>query len=253
MLQAITNFSSGLSFHGKGVRFGFRHPKLLGLAVLPFLMTLVLYIFAFHLFTLYAEALLQMIWSVDPEGSSRYVGWLYWIYMHVVKYLLYAVVLVIMFYTFIVLSNILASPFYDHIATKYEQDYARKEGSDRKSGSESGKSILGIIKEELKKAAFMLCIPLILMFIPVIGGFLGFIVAALFVAWDYVDFSLSRDHPLLKERLRRLWRHKFSLIGFGFPLVIPFLGLFLLPFAILGATRLYYEKIVPLQSPNSAP
>lgn len=241
MIRVVKDFSQGLGFHVRGVRFGLKHPGLLGLAVLPFLMTLVLYIFAFHLFTLYAEELLKTIWSMDPETSSRYVGWLYWIYIHILKYFLYLVALVVMFYTFIILSNILASPFYDRIATKYERNH----GTNRRSADQTDRDrgILSVMKEELKKAVFMLIIPLVLLFVPIIGGVLGFLVAAVFVAWDYVDFSLSRDHPALKDRLRRLWRHKSILVGFGFPLVIPFLGLILLPFAILGSTLLYHEKM----------
>jgi CysZ protein len=161
--------------------------------------------------------------------------------MHVLKYLIYGVLLVVMFYTFIVLSNILASPFYDHITMKYERDHAP-----HRTGGEETTGVRGILitmKEEIKKAAFMLIIPLILMFIPVVGGVLGFLVAAVFVAWDYVDFSLARDYPRLRHRLSKLWHHKSLLVGFGFPLVIPFLGLIVLPFAILGSTLLYHEKM----------
>lgn len=250
MFQAAKNFSQGLGFHTKGMRFGLKHPTLLALAVLPFLMTVVLYVFAFHLFTLYAENLLQKIWYVDPEASARYVGWLYWIYMHIIKYLLYTILLVIMFYTFIILSNILASPFYDHIATKYARDYGQNEHIGGDTGPAKG--ILGIMKEEVKKALFMLFVPLVLIFVPVVGGLLGFIVAAVFVAWDYVDFSLSRDRPLLRDRLGHLWRHKSFLIGFGFPLVIPFIGLIVLPFAILGSTLLYHEKMISPRPSGSA-
>ena len=250
MFHSLKDFSQGFRFHGRGMRFGLKHPSLLGLAVLPFLMTVLLYSFAFYLFTVYSEGLLHTIWHLDPETSGRYVGWLYWVYMHVVKYLLYTVVLIIMFYSFIVLSNILASPFYDHIVTKYAQNYARDRGTAEETGPTKG--ILGIMKEEVKKAMFMLIIPLILMFIPVIGGLLGFIVAAIFVAWDYVDFSLARDCPLLKDRLGRLWRHKACLVGFGFPLVIPFVGLIMLPFAILGSTLLFHEKIGPSLSSQQA-
>jgi len=241
MFGAVKDFTQGLGFHGRGMRFGLRHPSLLGLALLPFFVTLILYVFAFYLFTLYAEELLHMIWQTDPESTGRYVGWLYWVYTHVVKYLLYGVVLVVMFYSFIILSNILASPFYDVIVTKYTQQYGHERESE---ATGSTKGILTIMKEETKKAVFMLFIPLILMFVPVIGALIGFIVAAIFVAWDYVDFSLSRDCPLLKDRLGQLWRHKASLIGFGFPLVIPFVGLIMVPFAILGSTLLYHEKIL---------
>ncbi len=251
MFKSLKAVSDGWGFHIKGIRFGFQNFSFLILALIPFLVTLTLYVFAFYLFTLYADDLLSMIWHVDTAESSKYVGWIYWLYIRVVKALLYLVVLIIMFYTFIVLSNIVGSPIFDHISTKYERlfhdtEYPKKESS-------VSKGILTIIKEETKKAGLMLVVPLPLIFIPVVGQVLGFVAAAVFIAWDYVDFSLSRDCPLLKDRLRTLWRHKFLLVGFGGPLLIPLLGLVLVPFAILGSTRLYFDRIKETSSEHSSP
>ncbi|MBW1860064.1 MAG: EI24 domain-containing protein [Deltaproteobacteria bacterium] len=89
----------------------------------------------------------------------------------------------------------------------------------------------------------MLIIPIPLLFVPVVGTLLSFVVAAVFIAWDYTDFSLSRDCPLMRDRMGAVWRHKWSLLGFGSPLLIPFLGLVIMPFAILGATTLYFDRI----------
>jgi CysZ protein len=146
-----------------------------------------------------------------------------------------------MFYTFIIISNILACPFYDRIAVKYQH---HRYDSDLKPTSESpGHGIFAVIKEELKKAVFALAIPFALLFIPVLGAFLAFLAAAILITWDYVDYSLSRACPRFKDRLRTVWRHKSSFLGYGIPLVIPFLGLLILPFAILGATMLYHDTM----------
>jgi CysZ protein len=147
-----------------------------------------------------------------------------------------------MFYTFIMLSNILASPIYDYVVTRYERTYASQHGQPHRATTPA-KGVLRIIGEEIKKAVLMLVVPLPLIFIPLIGPLLGFVVAAVFIAWDYVDFSLSRDYPMLKDRLRAVWHHKFLLLGFGCPLLIPFAGLLVLPFAILGSTKLYFGRM----------
>ncbi|MBW1859612.1 MAG: hypothetical protein JRI70_05910 [Deltaproteobacteria bacterium] len=34
-----------------------------------------------------------------------------------------------------------------------------------------------------------------------------------------------------------------TLLGFGCPLLVPFLGLIIVPFAILGSTKLYFETM----------
>jgi CysZ protein len=241
MFESITALSEGWRFHIRGMRFGFGHLSFLILSIVPFLITLALYIFAFYMFSLYADDLLRMVWHVEIGESSTYVGWLYWAYLHVVKFFLYLIVLVVMFYTFIVLSNILASPVYDYISTRYERLHYKNALSEQ--AASPAKGALTVMKEEVKKALLMLVIPLPLLLIPVVGSVLSFIVAGVFIAWDYIDFSLSRDYPLLKDRIRAVWRYKLILLGFGCPLLIPFLGLIIMPFAILGSTKLYFDRM----------
>jgi len=241
MFESLKAFSEGWKFHIRGIRFGVGHLSFLALSIVPFLVTLALYIFAFYMFILYADDMLRMVWHVETGKSSTLVGWLYWAYTHVVKFLLYPILLFIMFYTFIVFSNIMASPVYDHISAKYERIYYQNARPEQ--AASPGRGVLTVMKEEVKKAVLMLVIPLPLFFIPVVGAILSFIVAAVFIAWDYTDFSLSRDSPLLKDRIKAVWRYKFILLGFGCPLLIPFLGLTIMPFAIIGSTKLYYDRI----------
>lgn len=241
MFESVTAFCEGLRFHIRGIRFGLGHLSFLILSIVPFLITLGLYIFAFYIFTLYADDLLRMVWYVDTGESSSYVGWLYWAYLHVVKFFIYLILLVVMFYAFIVFSNILASPVYDYISTRYERDHYQNATPEQ--AASHAKGVLSVMKEEVKKAMLMLVVPLPLLLIPVVGAILSFFVAGVFIAWDFIDFSLSRDYPLLKDRIKAVWRYKFVLLGFGCPLLIPFLGIILMPFAILGSTKLYFDRM----------
>jgi len=241
MFESLRAFSEGWRFHIRGIRFGFSHLSLLLLSILPFLVTLALYIFAFYMFKLYSDDLLRMVWYIETGESSTYLRWLYWVYTHVIKFFLYLFVLAVMFYTFIVLSNILASPVYDYISSKCERILCQNNSLDKTASRTRG--VLTVMKEEVKKAVLMLVVPLPLFFVPVVGTVLSFIVAGMFIAWDYVDFSLSRDYPLLKDRIKAVWQHKFTLLGFGCPLLIPFIGLLIMPFAILGSTKLYFDRM----------
>ena len=240
MFNTVKAFSQGPKYHLEGIKFGFKNPYFLAVSGLPFLVTLFLYVFGFYVFSAHVDSLLDLIWQVDPGESSKLVGWLHWIYTHIVKFFVYIIVLAVMFYTFVICANILASPFYDHISTKYQRMF---HGGDSAQEASATRGILTIMKEETKKAVFMLIIPVILIFIPVIGSVIGFVVAAIFIAWDFVDFSLARDCPLFRDRMKALWKHKFRLLGFGIPLLVPFVGIIVLPFAILGSTKLYYDTI----------
>jgi len=178
MFESLRAFSEGWRFHIRGIRFGFGHLPLLLLSILPFLVTLTLYVFAFYMFTLYSDDLLRMVWHVETGEPSTYVRWLYWAYTYVIKLFLYLFVLAVMFYTFIVLSNILASPVYDYISTRYERILYQNDSLDKTASRTRG--VLTVMKEEVKKAVLMLVVPLPLLFVPVVGTVLSFIVAGMF-------------------------------------------------------------------------
>jgi len=241
MMQPLKNFARGLVFHLKGIRFGLGHFSFLSLSLLPFVLTLVLYAGGLYLFSLSVDDLLRAVWDFDPQNSSRAFNWLHTLYWYSVTIVLYAVVLVVLFYLFIVLANIVASPFYDHLAGKYQRLRLAERGLPPVPGPQT--SLLKILWEEIKKAVFMLAVPLVFFFIPVVGAPLAFVTAAVFIAWDYIDFSLSRDHPLFRTRMKAVWRYKFYFLGFGIPLLVPFVNLLLIPFAILGATRIYHDEL----------
>ena len=241
MLRPLNAFFKGFLFHVRGIHFGLQNGAFLLLSVFPFFVTTVLYVFGFYLFTLYLDDLLDVIWKFDPSRSPEYMNWLHHAYCYVLTALLGLVLLIIMLYLFIVLSNIIASPFYDYVSTKYQTLYHFRPG--QRTGAPSRLGILRVIREEIKKAIFMLLIPLPLLFLPAVGTLLAFLLASVFIAWDYVDYSLSRDSPLLRDRIRAVWRYKFYFLGFGFPLVIPLFNLMIIPFAVLGATKLYYDEL----------
>ncbi|MGD9505421.1 MAG: EI24 domain-containing protein [Syntrophobacteraceae bacterium] len=240
MIGFIKGFIEGVGFHARGVRFGLEHRSLLVLAVLPLIAALIIYATAFHFFAANLSSMLHALWRADPGSSSRVVGWLYWAYMNILKYLIDVIMLGLMAYTFIIFVNILGIPFYDRIASEMKRICGRPEAT-RSSGRMIAGSVL-MVREEVKKTLLILFLPPLLLLVPLAGAAAAFVIAPLFTAWDYADYALSRDHILLRERLRVVWRRKAHLLGFGAPLLVPFFGLILLPFAILGATLLYLEK-----------
>ena len=108
MFNSVKAFSEGPRYHVAGIKFAFQHPSFFALAALPFMVTLSLYVFGFYLLHSHVDSFLNMIWEVDPEKSSKLIGWLYWAYTHTVAFFIYIVVLAVMFYTFVVCANILA-------------------------------------------------------------------------------------------------------------------------------------------------
>ncbi len=237
-MQSVKDFFCGLNAHLSGIRFAFQHKSYLGLIFVPFLLTLILYGVAISFFSGYGEMLAQTIWSFDPGSTGQTMGIIHSVFEYVVISVAYVVVFAVMYFLFMVIANILASPLYDIIAGRMR----RLVRPDIASADEE-LGIFASIIEEIKKAIFLLVIPILLFFIPVVGQVLSIIAAMLFLAWDFVDFSMAKDIPGFKNRLRAVWSRKFALLGFGIPLLIPVLNFFIFPFAILGSALLYLETI----------
>ena len=71
---------------------------------------------------------------------------------------------------------------------------------------------------------------------------LKFVLSALLLSWDLLDYPLGRRGTSIHERLRFFGRNFWTLLLFGsfgaVILLVPGLGLLLLPFGVAGATRL---------------
>lgn len=234
----FADFFAGLGAHVRGIRFALDRKGYLGLAIIPFVLTSVLFAVGFFLFVSESDQILAVFWSPSPaQTSGVLLGSLYWLYVHVVKYLLYLLSFVLMYFLFMVAANILASPLYDVIAGRLARE-ARGGAA-----TEAGSSLWRTVIEESKKALFVVAVPLGLVFVPVVGQILSPLVAAWLLAYDFVDFSLGRDTPRFADRLRLTVRRPLLLLGFGLPLLVPLLNVVLYPFAILGSSLLYHATL----------
>jgi uncharacterized protein involved in cysteine biosynthesis len=74
---------------------------------------------------------------------------------------------------------------------------------------------------------------------------LKFLVTGVAVAYDFLDYPLSVRGAGALERLRFIRRHFAAVVGFGATgallLLVPGIGLLLLPFGVAGATRMVAE------------
>jgi CysZ protein len=75
---------------------------------------------------------------------------------------------------------------------------------------------------------------------------LKFVVTALMVAWDFLDYPLGLRGAGVSARLAFVGKHFWAVLVFGslgaFVLLVPGLGLFLLPMGAAGATRMVLES-----------
>lgn len=240
-MQLIRNFISGFAAHLTGIRFAFSNPRYIPLLLIPFCLTILLFTLGLWTVGHYADAILGYFWKVDPAAAGATTSIFYWLYTHIVKYLLYIFVVAGMYFAFMVVANILASPLYDSIVSKIR---ALPRYAALHAGDAPEISLLRMVLEESKKACFVLLLPLPLLLVPVLGPPLAAALAMALLAWDFLDFSLAKDAPTFKARGGYVAKNASLLLGFGVLLFVPLLNILLYPFAILGATLLYEERLL---------
>jgi len=228
------------------------HPRLLPLALAPFLVNL-------GLFAL-------LIWL----GYSRFGAWVraflpldqgwWWVLLY---YLLAALValnlLALQVFLFAVVGGVIAAPFLEVLTRRVE---ALAVASAPQSWAEVGwlAEILRVAGQAFKRLALyagvMLCL-LALNLLPVLGSLLYAVLAlaatCCFLALEFLDYPLDRRDLTFRQKLGYL--RGLGLRGFCFGAAVcligmaPLVNLLLLPLAAVGGTLLYLESPLPAKPP----
>jgi CysZ protein len=180
---------------------------------------------------------------------------------YVLTPLFFVLVLVIMFFTFTLLANIIAAPFNGFLAEKVEVVLRGRDDFPPFSWAELMAMMPRTIGREMRKLAYFLprAIPLlILTFVPVLN-----LVAAplwiLFGIWmmavQYIDYPCDNNKVSWDDMLAWLREKRWQSLGFGgtvyLALLIPFVNILVMPSAVAGATLFWVrergEAVPPVQ------
>lgn len=191
----------------------------------------------------------QWIESLMPSWLPEWVlSWLMWIMWPLFAGLL----LLIIFFSFSIIANILAAPFNGVLAEAVE-----KKLSGESLASLSWQDVIKdtplMIAGELRKILYFILwmIPLfILSWVPIIN-FIAPVLWVLFSSWmlalDYHDYPMA-NHQIKFPQQREILRKNRSLaLGFGLATLgatmIPFVNFLVIPAAVAGATALYLDNL----------
>lgn len=188
-----------------------------------------------------------MTWLL-PTGEAWYwelLGGLLWVIFAVL-------ILIILFFTFVMVMNILASPFNGFLAEKVEIKVCGAPARELTWGQrlhEFGVIFLG----ELKKYAYFLMIAVILLVITmipvihVVSPVLWFLFGSWMLAAEYIAYPMNNHGKVFKEVRKTLQQHRMLTYGLGMAAFvlfwIPVLNFFVMPAAVTGGTLLWYERI----------
>ncbi len=219
-------------------------PGIRGFVIIPLLINIVLFaaaiFFAFQQFDLLVNWLLGYL-----------PGWLSWL-----EYLLWPVfalaTLLIVFFSFSVLANLVGAPFNGPLAEAVEKHLANDTSLPSPDWKTVLKGAIPAILSELQKLAYYLIrvIPLLILFlipgINIVAPFLW----ALFTAWmyalEYLDYPMDNNGILFREMRQRIRQQRGLSLTFGTGVLlvtmIPLLNFLIMPAAVCGASAMWVER-----------
>ncbi len=250
------------SLFAQGFRYPFRglhlllHPELRALVWLPILINTALFGFGLYWAGNSAYAQLRQWLSVLPDWLS----WLSWLSWLIVPLFALSAILVL-FYSFTAVANIIASPFNGVLAERVE-DWVTNHQTPRPE-QPWWRDVLYAPFGELRKLGYFIAraLPLLLLllipgfniFFPLLWGTFG----AWMLALQYLDYPLA-NHGILFPAQRRIARQRPSIIlGFGCGVllmtIIPGLNFLSMPSAVIGASLLCAHERLPQSASRSLP
>jgi CysZ protein len=209
------------------------NPQLRLFILIPILINIVLYSVALALGYYYVDMLIA-------QFIPDWLQWLNWILWP----LFFISFFVAGFFTFTILANLIAAPFYGILSAKTLAIISGR-------AQIVEQPLLHVIAAELKRLLYIMTrmLPLfILFFIPVIN-IIASLALSLFGAWclamEFMAYPLENEGLLFVDQKRLLKTVRFGALGFGavtmIGLTLPVLNIIIGPAAVIGSTIYVYE------------
>ena len=210
-------------------------PELRKFIIIPMLINVVLYSVALTLGYFYITDLIAQF----IPGWLQWLSWILWP-------LFFISFFIAGFFTFTLLANILASPFYGHLAAK-TLDMVSEAPS-----AAMEQPLPKVLVAELKRIGYLASRALPLLILSVIPGLnvIAPVLWAIFGAWgmalEYLAYPLENQGVLFSEQKSLVSSVRVGALSFGgmavLGLTVPLLNIIVAPAAVIGAT-LYFNEI----------
>ncbi|MFC1773106.1 sulfate transporter CysZ [Pseudomonadota bacterium] len=188
------------------------------------------------------------------DDASRFLiaklpDWLHWLsYIVIPVFVLTS--LVVIFYGFSIVANIIAAPFNGLLAEAVEAHLTGKQFES--SWKQVARDIVPSILSELRKLLYFVlrAIPLLLLLLIPVVNVGASVLWMLFSAWmmtvQYVDYPMANHHLFFKDQRARLRKRPLLAWSFGGLVMVctlvPVLNFVVMPAAVAGSTALWVRE-----------
>jgi CysZ protein len=245
------NLASGARYFFRGLRL-LLHPRLRLFVLIPLAINCLLFAVLTTLLVQYFDQLTQ--WDLPLpailqflEKTLKWVAWL----------LIVVVVLIGYGYSFNIITNILAAPFYGLLSQRTEEMLTGIECPDEPLLQMIPRTIFRELRKLLyfvTRGIFILLV-MILMGLTFIFNFLAPLLGVLWSAWSmsiqYVDYAADNHRTDFAAVRKLLRKRRYSCIGFGGTVMgcsmVPILNIIAMPAAVIGGTLFWVNEVKGLQ------
>jgi CysZ protein len=246
--HSLLDFPRGFFLAFRGGRLLLHHPRLFKYVIVPFLINVTVFSLSIFLgLRFFQDVVAQLL----PQGEAWYWAIVYYALWTVAV----LVTLVLVFFTFTVVGNLIASPFNELLSERTEDLLLGRSAEEPFALGVFFRDMGRAWLVEIRKMSFFvlaMAALLLLNLLPLVGsllyGFFSVLLTLFFLAWEYLGFVHERKRRSFPEQRQYLMRRKGLVLGFAagvlLMLAIPFLQLFCIPVAVVGATLLWCEESV---------
>jgi len=240
--HTVQQFQKGFRYPLAGLRLVLR-PRLRRYVILPLLVNIVVFALLFvaglHYFQQFTDWLL-------PSGNSGWLAWLreaLWIVFGLAG-------LVLVFFTFSTLANLLGSPFNGVLAEAVECRF-RGHSMAAQSWQQLALTVIPMLRNELRKLRYfvLISVPVLLLFllpgVNLVAPFLWAILGCWILVLQYLDYPMANHQQDFRQVRGWLRQHRALGLGFGAGMLlgtlIPGLNLIMMPVGVVAATLMWLE------------
>ncbi len=241
----LSQFSLGFFYPFRSFKLLMGTPSLWRFILIPFFINLVVFSAAVYLgFDFFSDQVVQQI----PQGDVWYWSILYYVAWLIAMLL----TTVLVFFTFTVIGNLIASPFNELLSERAEELLTGSGSSSPFSLQVFWADTRRTLAVEFKKfglfvLAMVLILPLNLL--PGLGNLLYTILAVsltiFFLVVEYLGIVLTRQRFSFAQQRQFIFSRLFLMAGFGTGvlalLAVPLLQFLCIPVAVVAATRLWCD------------
>jgi CysZ protein len=240
----VGDFLAGFGYLFRGFRL-IREPGLRTYVWVPLLINMA--VFAAMIW-FGATQFSHLVHSLLPEGNqwwAEIAAVLVWVFFG-------SVILVLIFFTFTMVANLIGAPFNGFLAEKVERRLAFDARSPGPRASHLLADFFPSIFGEIRHLLYYLLIAVPLFALSIIPGLvvitapLSFLFSAWLLSVEYLSYPMGNHNRYFPDVRRWLRGHRGLGLGFGLAATIatmvPVVNFFVMPAAVAGATALWVER-----------